>query len=749
MAKKSHMLALAAARAVEKPDGTATELPLDASEPLRDAAAARDAAMASAGSTAEAHRQAQERLAQAVEGIAQAEQEVIHADAEIEAARAAVVAATEAQAAASKMSVSMKEKAHERAEKLANKDLDGDGDIGLTDKEVAQQKAQDDLAAGRTKGQASQALKAEALQKVEQMKAAQLEAEQAVQSTSVAMAAAQEALEEAEKQLAAMRLVEERKIANRKDEMDAGKDATEIRKESETEQKADAARKKKAAAWLKKEQKSAKKVAKASGAPDDWEKFMGRMPEELMSAEEAEEQKRRDAEPPPPPTAAELAKMDADRLAEREKRASSPISPTKRKVEETEETLVHKVTSCMVHFSLYGFNIVSFFACLLIVAGQVAAMSQINFKSPELVVLGITIVALWVLSGLGLYGIKTAHRQLLRMYAFMLLVLILLQVSIVVTLYQNLDSSFMDEFAKVIKSLCISPFDDEEATFANLTEFEQDDDMNVTLDDSGSFDGFGGNVTSAVDTYLQEMENSEMGMFEMLCACTELPGPRACIQAWVELQFYKAFVIVNCLFAFESVCAILAWKYVDVIDDEEVLKMRKKRNRPISGGIAGAGLGAVGAGFGAVGDIADLAQNVPGAAVAGKLIAPGAAVAEKLIGPGWAIASGRLAAGIALGEDLQEKARHEAVLLTRTWYFEGTVLFASLIVFLVLAVESYTTRPSQDMLVVLRMGAKTASFFEFSLCLSRACRGKLIVFIYKWLKNAVLFSQAKCSLRCS
>jgi hypothetical protein len=32
---------------------------------------------------------------------------------------------------------------------------------------------------------------------------------------------------------------------------------------------------------------------------------------------------------------------------------------------------------------------------------------------------------------------------------------------------------------------------------------------------------------------------------------------------------------------------------------------------------------------------------------------------------------------------------------------------------------------------------KTASFFEFSLCLSRACLGKMMHFIYKWLKNAV------------
>jgi hypothetical protein len=32
---------------------------------------------------------------------------------------------------------------------------------------------------------------------------------------------------------------------------------------------------------------------------------------------------------------------------------------------------------------------------------------------------------------------------------------------------------------------------------------------------------------------------------------------------------------------------------------------------------------------------------------------------------------------------------------------------------------------------------KAASVFEFSLCLSRACLGKMFVFIYKWRKNAV------------
>jgi hypothetical protein len=42
----------------------------------------------------------------------------------------------------------------------------------------------------------------------------------------------------------------------------------------------------------------------------------------------------------------------------------------------------------------------------------------------------------------------------------------------------------------------------------------------------------------------------------------------------------------------------------------------------------------------------------------------------------------------------------------------------------------------RDIVAKVQVG-KTASFFEFSLCLSRACLGKMIVFIYKWLKNAV------------
>jgi hypothetical protein len=32
---------------------------------------------------------------------------------------------------------------------------------------------------------------------------------------------------------------------------------------------------------------------------------------------------------------------------------------------------------------------------------------------------------------------------------------------------------------------------------------------------------------------------------------------------------------------------------------------------------------------------------------------------------------------------------------------------------------------------------ENGTFFEFSLCLSRACLGKMLIFIYKWLKSAV------------
>jgi hypothetical protein len=42
---------------------------------------------------------------------------------------------------------------------------------------------------------------------------------------------------------------------------------------------------------------------------------------------------------------------------------------------------------------------------------------------------------------------------------------------------------------------------------------------------------------------------------------------------------------------------------------------------------------------------------------------------------------------------------------------------------------------------------KTASFFEFSPCLSRACLGKMMHFIYKWRKNAVFRRHKEVKIR--
>ena len=68
-----------------------------------------------------------------------------------------------------------------------------------------------------------------------------------------------------------------------------------------------------------------------------------------------------------------------------------------------------------VDISLHGFNILAFLCCLTMVLGQAAAMSTINLRSPELVVLGFTVICLWVLSIVGLFGTRTKNRFALRM----------------------------------------------------------------------------------------------------------------------------------------------------------------------------------------------------------------------------------------------------------------------------------------------------------------------------------------------
>jgi hypothetical protein len=102
---------------------------------------------------------------------------------------------------------------------------------------------------------------------------------------------------------------------------------------------------------------------------------------------------------------------------------------------------------------------------------------------------------------------------------------------------------------------------------------------------------------------------------------------------------------------------VLAWKYVDVIDDEDALKLKKKAKHLELTAIPGLG--------GVVGLVGGVAGTADGVMASVPLIGGGASkVISGIAGgiaPGWAIASGRIAAGLALGENLQEKARHEAV----------------------------------------------------------------------------------------
>ena len=153
-----------------------------------------------------------------------------------------------------------------------------------------------------------------------------------------------------------------------------------------------------------------------------------------------------------------------------------------------------------------------------------------------------------------------------------------------------------------------------------------------------------------------EYTTGSLDLFTQLCMCTELDNPRACVQQWVEDQWFYAAVFIGGLFTFEGLCAIMAWKYVDEMEDDidEKLKKLRKPKPPSAWGFN---------------------------------------------------------AGMNIADELQEKARQEAVLLTSTWYFEGTVLFASIVMFVVLAMQSRTVPPSDDMLVVLSIGEMFVTLF--------------------------------------
>ena len=122
--------------------------------------------------------------------------------------------------------------------------------------------------------------------------------------------------------------------------------------------------------------------------------------------------------------------------------------------EARKKTFTEKCIPLLTNISLYAFNGIAFVVSSSMVLGQMVAFQQFDVESAELVLLGFSIAALAALSGLGLYGTYKNHQAALRMYAFMLMVMILQQISIVWVLYSNTDSSFTDQLLKLMGTLC-------------------------------------------------------------------------------------------------------------------------------------------------------------------------------------------------------------------------------------------------------------------------------------------------------
>eukprot|EP01048_Picozoa_sp_COSAG05_P007046 COSAG05_NODE_484_length_9355_cov_5.704840_3_plen_2541_part_01 len=332
----------------------------------------------------------------------------------------------------------------------------------------------------------------------------------------------------------------------------------------------------------------------------------------------------------------------------------------------------------------------------------------------------------------------------------MLLVLILLQISIINVIYDNLDSGFTDQFLMVIGSLCDVNAGSlteglnalREMNASDLTDSLADSVTGLISDDNTT--AVGGDEDAA-DDYFMLGNSSSSGSFDgefnydslwdvdgsildQLCVCAEcgkenqLTGitnncvPRECVAEWImdpARQTYLALSFFS-LMAFESLCAVLAWTYVSELDeDDKELKVKKRKGKKRKNGKKGKH-----------GYAEDEAASPKIAAARAwdalqtlKDNAPGALLA---------------------GEDLQAKARHEAKSLTNTWYFEGTVLFACVINVLVLAIQSPTAPPSKDLAIVLRIGEIFVALFltvevfiEVAISMTNAERKK--VFRDPWL----------------
>lgn len=189
---------------------------------------------------------------------------------------------------------------------------------------------------------------------------------------------------------------------------------------------------------------------------------------------------------------------------------------------------------------------------------------------------GISIAALGLLSVIGLYGTFRKDQTCMRAYAFMLLVLVLLQVSIITVLYNNIDSGFTDKLLEILGTLCA----------ANSVSMLGHGSDAVPRSEPESFV----NQTDGSGSSAEEFHLADGGLLDQLCSC-RVSGGRECVKAWISTQLVKLSLTMGSLLVFEGTCAVLAWTYVSSVEKEEVMKIKKKakfvpdstvRQRPVA-----------------------------------------------------------------------------------------------------------------------------------------------------------------------
>lgn len=346
-------------------------------------------------------------------------------------------------------------------------------------------------------------------------------------------------------------------------------------------------------------------------------------------------------------------------------------------VDARSQTTWQKCKPRLVDLSLWFFNLTAFIACAVMFLGQAESFWELGASSPELILLGASVVSLCALSILGMWGTRTKHRTGLRAYAFMLLVLMLGQISIVWELGNNLDSTFVDRFASVISSLCrVESYRSKDDGPRIVFYYSAD---RFVQQGSGSWSGSGDGSQAGLTL------DDDISLVQQLCMCTDLDVPRHCIKEWIHAQWFWASVFIGGLLGLEGSCAILAWSYVDRLDAVKLQTLRR-------------------------------IQRVK----AGNR------------GLQWNMLSARMKMNLGLGDELQDKVRREARMLTDTWYFEATVLFASVVMFVVLALQSRTVPPDQALTSTLNIGEMFVTLFltvdvsvQIMVCMTPAQRRKI------------------------